>query len=118
MDMFFGNPTYTSHAAGYSEGASASKIGRMETCVKDLELRVDRMSLACQALWELLEQHTDMNEHMLQDKMSEIDLRDGSRDNKIAMSVLVCPNCGRRSNSRRQLCIFCGRSVPSKHVFG
>lgn len=118
MDLFFNPPNYPSHSSGYTEGASSSKIGRVETTVRDLEMRVDRMSLACQALWELLEQHTEMNEKQLHEKMSEIDLRDGNRDGKIAMSVLVCPNCGRRSNSRRQMCIFCGRAVPSKHLFG
>ena len=117
MDIFFDSGNFSSNNASYA-GSSSSKIGRLETEVRELTSRVDRMSLACQAMWELLEGQPGMTDQKLRDKMTEIDLRDGARDSKIAMSVLVCPNCGNRSNSRRQQCIFCGRDVPSKHTFG
>jgi len=118
MNLFFDSPSHGSNPPGYSGGGSSSKTSRLETEIRELTSRVDRMSLACQAMWELLEGHTDMSDKLLREKMTEIDLRDGASDGKIAMSVLVCPNCGNRSNSRRQQCIFCGRAVPSKHTFG
>lgn len=114
---FFGSHSDQTNQSA-SSGGSSSRIGGLETQVRELTIGVDRMSLACQALWELLEARTEMSDTLLSEKMTEIDLRDGVRDGQIAMSVLVCPNCGNRSNSRRQQCIFCGRTVPSEHIFG
>ncbi|HAV63351.1 MAG TPA: hypothetical protein DCY13_13420 [Verrucomicrobiales bacterium] len=103
-------------ASSAAESAS-SKINRLEREVKELERRLDRLSLACQALWELNRDQAGITDGELQRRMTEIDLRDGTRDGKIAVTILVCPNCGQRSNSRRQQCIYCGQPVPAKHTF-
>ena len=107
----------TNAAPTAATGASLSRVNRHEIAIEELTRRVDRLSLACQALWELLEDQGGLTETMLHHKITEVDLRDGQRDNKIARSIIVCPQCGNRCNSRRKQCIFCGAEVHGKHSF-
>lgn len=118
MSLFweFHQDARISGASSAAERAD-TKATEMERRLGELERRFDRLSLACQAMWELSRERAGFSESDLQRQMTEIDLRDGTRDGKIGHTVLVCPNCGNRSNSRRQQCIFCGEMVPAKHVF-
>ena len=84
-----------------------------------LRMKVDRLSLACQAMWELLQDDGAFEEERLLDKIQEVDLRDGRADGKIGASPIACPDCGRMANSRRRACMYCGASLTDgqKHVF-
>lgn len=118
MSLFweFHQDSRISSAEGAADQA-ATQVKRLERRLRELERRFDRTSLACQALWELVRERAELSDSDLHKRMTEIDLRDGIRDGKIATTVLVCPNCGNRSNSRRQQCIYCGETVPAKHTF-
>ena len=85
-----------------------------------VERRMERLSLACQAMWELLEERTDLTEAELLARMQEVDLRDGKADGKIGRQVLECPSCGRKANTARAACLYCGTDLSGHgdHVFG
>jgi hypothetical protein len=94
-----------------------SKSEHLGAELKALQRQVDRMALACQAMWEIISENSDFKEEDLEKKMLEIDLRDGKSDGKIGASVLNCPSCGAKTNSRRPTCIICGAPVTSPHKF-
>ncbi len=79
--------------------------------VDDLHRQVDTLTLTCQALFETLRDHFGLPEEMLLAKLEEIDLRDGVADGKITRQPVNCPNCGRRSSSRRRNCLYCGERM-------
>ena len=95
-----------------------AKVDRNTQALTNLQRQMDRMALACQALWEILRERTDITEEDLESKMLEIDGRDGSVDGKIGMQALDCPSCGRKTSSRRDTCVMCGAPVKSPHTFG
>lgn len=97
-----------------------SKSERQAQQIDVLRRQIDRMALANQAIWELLrELHGIRDEDMLQ-RMEQIDLRDGKLDGKLGAQVLNCAGCGRKTNSTRRHCVFCGASTTghSEHLFG
>jgi hypothetical protein len=94
-----------SHLKGSTSQEALSQLGR----------RIDRLSLACQAMWELLRDKAGVTEDELRDKILEVDLRDGSTDGKMASFIVECPHCKARTNSRRPTCIICGLEIPRKH---
>ena len=85
--------------------------------VRDLQRKADAMTIACQALWEIVRAQTGMRDEAILQKMQEIDARDGRADGKISGSVLPCPRCGRKSNANRRDCLYCGAKMPVSHVF-
>ncbi|MEM6886363.1 MAG: hypothetical protein AAF571_15185 [Verrucomicrobiota bacterium] len=78
---------------------------------------MERLTLACQSMWELLRDRTDFTEADLEEKMLEIDLRDGQADGKIGMQLIQCPSCNSKTNSRRTHCLMCGAPLDKQHVF-
>ena len=97
--------------------SAESKVDRAERTLDDLQRHVDRLSLACQAMWELLRECSDLKEEDLERKILEVDGRDGAVDGKIGVQQLDCPSCGRKTNSKRKSCIFCGAPTKRPHQF-
>ncbi|MGL6162209.1 hypothetical protein [Microbulbifer sp.] len=89
-----------------NDAASALRSAR------ELEDKVDRLSLLCHALFEELERTTGFSETQLKEKMIEIDLRDGKLDGKFDPSVgKSCPDCGHQIKRSRPNCFWCGASL-------
>ena len=101
----------SAHAARQAEIA-ASRSASQATSAKEetrwLEDRLDRLTLACMALWELVEERTGLTEEDLYDKAQEIDLRDGKADGKVTKTVLNCPKCQRVMSPKHKRCLYCG----------
>ena len=74
----------------------------------ELTQRVERLSLVCQAMWELLSQHTHISGNDLMRKVVEVDTRDGLQDGRMAPRVIQCPKCKNNVNTRRPRCVVCG----------
>ena len=85
--------------------------------VRELEARLDRLTLATQALWELARGRFDVSDAELLAKIEEIDLRDGQKDQRISPRAQACPKCQRRINTRHAACIYCGTAVIQEHAF-
>lgn len=97
-----------------------SKAERQAHEINSLRRQVERMALANQAIWEMLREIHGVTDKDLFQRMEEIDLRDGRADGKMGAAVLDCAGCGRKTNSTRRHCIFCGASTTgqSEHLFG
>ncbi len=94
-----------------------SKADRYADDIAGLQRHVERLSLACQAMWELLRDSSGLTEADIEAKILEIDARDGRVDGKIATQVLDCPSCGKATNSRRSCCVICGAPLRRQHQF-
>lgn len=94
-----------------------SKADRYSDDIADINRHVERLSLACQAMWELLREHSGLTEADIEAKILEIDARDGRVDGKIASRVLNCPSCGKATNSKRSSCVICGAPIKRPHQF-
>lgn len=102
------------HGDSLRRGATNSSLAAE---VRDLQGKVERMSLTCQAMWELLREYTGMSEQTILERIKEIDLRDGKEDGKMSITQVECPNCGKLNNSRRSSCVYCGQEFIRMHVF-
>ena len=105
-------------AAERTAESADAKAERCARTIGDLQRHVDRLSLACQALWELLRSCSDLTEDDLEKKVLEIDGRDGCVDGKIGMQPLDCPSCGRKTSSKRNTCVMCGAPIKRPYPFG
>jgi hypothetical protein len=94
-----------------------SKAGRHANRTEDVELHVERLSLACQAMWELIRDTSELNETDLETKILEIDGRDGRVDGKMTTKPIDCPTCARPTNSSRDACMICGAPITRQHQF-
>ncbi|QDU33841.1 hypothetical protein KS4_18990 [Poriferisphaera corsica] len=75
---------------------------------RNLEDRIDRLSLVCMAMWSLLQDKTDLSEHDLLERVRVIDLMDGNEDGKATRTVSKCSACNRTMSQRHQRCMYCG----------
>lgn len=100
-----------------AESAEA-KVDRCARTVEDLRRQMERLSLACQAMWELLRECSDLTEEDIEKKVLEIDGRDGCVDGKIGVQALDCPSCGRKTSSKRGSCVICGAPIKRPYPFG
>jgi hypothetical protein len=95
-----------------AQSAAASATAR----ASELQEKVDRLTLACQAMWEILRTRLGVQDRELIAKIEEIDLRDGSRDQRIAPRPTLCPKCSRQNSTRHTRCIYCSTDLPQPHV--
>lgn len=83
-----------------------------------LENKIESLALACQSLWEILEERTDITSELLHAKMEEVDLRDGKQDGRLSSAAKSCQSCGRKTSRRRPICLYCGADNKTKEPFG
>lgn len=106
------------HSAEQSAEKAERKADRFSEDIADLKQHTERLSLACQAMWELLRDFSDLTEEHIENKILEIDSRDGKVDGKMSPQLLDCWECGRPTNSRRSNCVMCGAPIDRPHQFG
>ena len=82
-----------------------------------LEAKIDALALISQALWELVRERTHLTEQDIQEKVKEIDARDGRMDGRILGSPGSCSKCNRPTHTRQSACMYCGEKIPRDHVF-
>ena len=83
-----------------------------------LENKIESLALACQSLWEILEEKTNITSEQLHAKMEEVDLRDGKKDGRLSSTAKTCEKCGRKTSRRRPICLYCGSDNKTKEPFG
>jgi hypothetical protein len=93
-------------------GAASSRTQLAPMDLEDLERRTEALTLACQALWEILQDELNLSDAAILKKMQEVDLRDGSLDGRLTVDVTACPTCKRSNKASRTNCIYCGESLP------
>jgi hypothetical protein len=105
---------------GVAKEAAADAQNRAQSAQElflQMEKRVNRLSLLCQSMWELLRERAEFTDEQLSAKVLEVDLRDGRADGRITAQISDCPSCGRKTNSKRSTCIICGAELPRAHAF-
>jgi len=114
--------------AGYHEAARAAEAsgaaGRAQARANNAERnlltvseRLDRLTLTCMAMWELVREQTNLTEGDLLQRVQEIGLRDGVADGKITGKVARCPKCDRVMNPRHKKCLYCGAAKLNVGAF-
>ena len=109
---------------GANTGSSQAQVTEAQQSARSAERRtaelaeqVDKLTIICAAMWELLQEKTGLSEQQLADRMAEIDLRDGTADGKITATARTCGKCGRRVAMRHMRCLYCGEPVQVESVF-
>jgi len=90
---------------------------RVRDDADELRRRIETLTLACQALWEIVRSQHGLTDEVVLKKIEEIDLRDGKLDGAIGVTSVDCSNCGRSGRSSRRKCLYCGTDLPSPHIF-
>lgn len=75
---------------------------------RELEERVDRLTMICLAMWTLLKESGKFKDSDLVDLVREVDLTDGQLDGKYRVAMADCAACKRRVAARHRRCIYCG----------
>ena len=89
----------------------------IEAKVLACEERLNAMTLACQAMWEILRERANITDDDIKAKMKEIDRRDGREDGRISATRRTCPRCHRPASNRNEKCLYCGYALKKDHVF-
>lgn len=105
------------HRANDSARKAENKVDRVDAEIHEMQRHLDRLSLACQSMWELVREKTELTEEELDLKILEVDSRDGRVDGKISRQITDCPHCGRKTNTRRSHCLMCGGELSRPHPF-
>jgi hypothetical protein len=100
-------------------GADAARAARQaESTVRELEDRIDKLSLICCAMWTVIQAHTDVGDDELVKLVQELDLSDGIQDGKARVEkVHQCTQCQRPVATRHLRCIYCGAPRQSQNPF-
>ena len=85
--------------------------------MKQLEERLDKLTLACMALWEIVKETSNLTDEDLMERVRLLDLTDGKEDGKATRGVTTCPSCNRTMSSRHTRCMYCGATRPNAGPF-
>ena len=85
-----------------------SKAAEARREAQDVDARLDKLTLACMAMWELVKEKTGLTEEDLMERVRQIDLSDGRLDGKIQKQIARCPKCDHVMSARHQKCMYCG----------
>lgn len=113
---------YTGHLwRGTNSTASASAtnaaMNANERAAEAVD-QVERLTLITMALWQLLQEHTELTEADLLAKVTQIDLADGVADGKITRTTVAkCPSCSRTMSPKHKRCLYCGETALVRSAF-
>lgn len=75
------------------------------------------MSMANEAMLEILTERVGVTEEELRRKMAEIDARDTRRDGRMSSMPSPCKKCGQTVDSSKVMCLYCGEPVDAGEFF-
>jgi hypothetical protein len=108
-NAFWGISRFRSDStSGIAAAQAESRARDAKETAMGLEERLDKLTLVCTAMWELLREKTKLTEEDLLHKVQELDMRDGVPDGKVTRTVAECPHCHRTMSPRHQKCLYCG----------
>lgn len=110
--------TFQEYHIGRAESVANQTQMKSHTNATDIgyiDKKIDNLILITQAIWELLEE-SGITESQLEEKIKEIDLRDGSADGKVGNNLSACPDCGKKPKIRRANCFWCGAKLPKGNI--
>lgn len=96
---------------------AASGVQDAARRVRDLESRLDALTLSCVTMWSLVQSRLGVTEEEFANRLREIDPRDGKLDGRIAPEVKARGECGRTMSSRHSRCMYCGSEALKRKPF-
>ena len=96
--------------SAHAEATQAKGEARSRT-VAEVEARLERTLLACEAMWTLLRDKVGLTDLELIERINDVDLSDGKLDGKVRKTAVSCPSCGRTISRRFPKCMYCGQAV-------
>ncbi len=111
--MYFGGiHTHGSSSARISANQAAATARGARTDVQGLQYEVERLLMITEALWTLMKKEHGYEDLELIRRITEIDMRDGKLDGRVAKSrVAECPKCKHVLSKKHHVCIYCGTAV-------
>lgn len=100
--------------AGKRGEEKAEDVARL---VRDLEERLNQLTLVNMAIWSLVQERTGLTDQDLVQRIQEIDLSDGQLDGKVRTQIQTCPHCQRTLSQKHNRCLFCGYEPENPDVF-
>jgi hypothetical protein len=100
-----------------TQDAQIAAQQQTRAAVAPMEERLDKLALICQAMWSLIEERTNLTEADLQQRVTELDLKDGQLDGKYSRPPVQCPKCGAMMSRKFRRCLFCGEKDPNAGAF-
>jgi len=86
---------------------------KIETLLRHIRF----ISLANEAMLEIMGEKLGVLESDVAKKMEEIDARDGRPDKRMSSRPVECPRCKWINDSSRPACIYCGAPVEAGEFF-
>lgn len=101
----------------FAESKSIIKALENQENAKLIDI-INNLLIKNQTMWELVKDKTGLTDEDFLNKLKDIDMRDGSLNGKISVSLLNCNKCGKINNSTRDNCIYCGGELENSFIFG
>jgi hypothetical protein len=106
------HPGRTGSFVAAQEAADARRSARTaRRSVQELERRLERTLLACEAMWSILRDKLGVTDEDLLNRINEIDLSDGQLDGKVRKPAVACPTCRRTIARHQSRCMYCGQQI-------
>ncbi|MGK7911435.1 MAG: hypothetical protein AB4050_08120 [Synechococcus sp.] len=77
------------------------KLENHQADVEELKKTVKKLSMTCKALWQLLQETSDIPQWAFEEKFEQIEQESAER-------AATCPGCSRVRQKRIPHCIYCG----------
>lgn len=110
QQLEIGDATVTANAA-------ARRADELKSAHALLSDRIERLALASEAVWTLLQEKFGLSEDDLRARITEVDATDGQLDGRVRRAPLECTACGRTSPRSWQHCMYCGE-LMSRDALG
>jgi len=81
-----------------------------------LDERIDRLTLLCEAMWNVIVDQHELSEDDLVRSLVALDESDGTQDGRKNRAPIPC-ECGAMVNPRVGNCQFCGAPAPVRSSF-
>ncbi len=111
MPIFWGGGIEPLTGGALDAASAAGDARRARNDVMEAAGRIDRVLLACEAMWSLFREKLELTDEDLVRRMNDIDLSDGKLDGRVRKSAVACPKCGRTIARRFPSCMYCGQAV-------
>ena len=99
---------------------STNEIGgvtrRTQRDLGDVDERIDRLTLLCEAMWQLVEEHSDLELADLEQRIDQLDQTDGRRDLRRQRTAVPC-ECGAMVPVTALSCYFCAAPAMRNSPF-
>ena len=110
---------YLGYSMGQSSATRAASLARSAAVadgthhtnrIEDLNERIDRLVMILRATLALLEEQ-GITHKKLMAKIEELDLQDGTADDRVRENIVECPSCQSKVAPGLRNCQLCGTEV-------